>query len=61
MKKTKMRRIWTWFTSQLDVRLATNIAVGAVLGLLALEVVKLVITLAGVVVGVLALMLFEAC
>ena len=58
MKKMELRRIWTWFRSQLDVRLATNIAVGAVLGLLAFEVVKLVITL---VVGTLAFMLFKAC
>ena len=61
MKKTEMRRIWTWITSQLDTRLVTNVAVGAVLGLVALEVLKLVVSLAGAVVGVLMLMLFSAC
>ena len=61
MEETKLRRIWTWFRSQLDVRLVTNVTVGAVLGLLAFEAVKLVITLVGVVVGALAFMLFSAC
>ena len=60
MEETKLRQIWTWFRSQLDVRLATNIAVGAVLGLLAFEAVKLVITLVVAVVGFLTVMLFKA-
>ena len=57
MDKTKLRRIWTWFTSQLDIRLATNVAVGVVVGLLALEVVKLLITLVGAVVAGLVVLL----
>ena len=61
MKKTEMRRIWTWLTSQLDTRLVTNVAVGAVLGLLTLEVIKLLITLVVTVVGVLTVMLFTGC
>ena len=61
MEETKLRQIWTWFRSQLEVRLATNIAVGAVLGLLAFEAVKLVITLVVAVVGFLTFMLFKAC
>lgn len=61
MKKTEMRRIWTWLTSQLDPRLVTNVAVGAVLGLLTLEVIKLLVTLVVAVVGVLTVMLFRAC
>lgn len=58
MDKTKLRRIWTWFTSQLDTRLVTNIAVGVVIGLLALDVVKLLITLVGAVIAGLAVLLF---
>ena len=61
MKKTEMRRIWTWLMSQLDTRLVTNVAVGAVLGLLTLEVIKLLITLVVTVVGVLTVMLFTGC
>ena len=61
MKKTELRRIWTWLTSQLDTRLVTNVAVGAVLGLLTLEVIKLLITLVVTVVGVLTVMLFTGC
>ena len=57
MDKTKLRRIWTWFTSQLDTRLITNVAVGVVIGLLALEVVKLLITLVGAVVAGLVVLL----
>ncbi len=48
-------------TSQLDTRLVTNVAVGAVLGLLTFEVIKLLITLVVTVVGVLTVMLFRAC
>ena len=61
MKKTELRRIWTWLMSQLDTRLVTNVAVGAVLGLLTLEVIKLLITLVVTVVGVLTVMLFTGC
>ena len=61
MKKTEMRRIWTWLMSQLDTRLVTNVAVGAVLGLLTLEVIKLLITLVVTVIGVLTVMLFTGC
>lgn len=61
MKKTEMRRIWTWLMSQLDTRLVTNVAVGAVLGLLTFEVIKLLITLVVTVVGVLTVMLFTGC
>lgn len=59
MDKAKIRRIWTWFTSQLDTRLVTNAAVGVVLGLLAFEVVKLLITLVVAIVGGLAFLLFK--
>ena len=61
MDKTKMRQIWTWFTSQLDPRIVTNVAVGAVLGLLSLEVIKFLITLVGLVVGGLVFFLFKGC
>ena len=57
MDKAKLRRIWNWFTSQLDTRLVTNVAVGVVLGLLALEVVKLLLTLVGAVVAGLVVLL----
>ena len=59
MDKTKMRQIWHWFTSQIDTRLVTNVAVGTVLGLLSLEVIKLLIALVGVVVGGLVFLLFS--
>ncbi len=61
MKKRKIKRIWTWFTSQLDTRLVTNVTVGAVLGLVAIEVLKLLVTLVGLVVGGLVVLLFKAC
>ena len=54
-----MRRIWTWMTSQLDARLVTNVAVGAVLGLVALEVLKILATLVGAVVAALVILLFS--
>ena len=38
-----MKRIWNWFTSRLDSRLATSVAVGAFLGLAVFEVIKYVI------------------
>ena len=56
-----MRQIWIWFTSQLDTRLVTNVAVGAVLALLSLEVIKLLITLVGLIVGGLVFFLFRGC
>lgn len=59
MDRTKLRQIWTWFTSQLDTRLVTNVAVGAVLGLVALEVLKLLVTLVGAVVAALVVLLFR--
>lgn len=59
MDKRKLRQVWTWFTSQLDTRLVTNVAVGAVLGLLSWEVIKLLITLVGLVVGGLVFLLFS--
>ena len=58
MEKTELRRIWTWFRSQLDARLVTNVTVGMVLGLLVLEGIKLLFVLVGAVVGILALLLF---
>lgn len=58
MKKTELRRIWTWLTSQLDTRLVTNVAVGVVLGLLTLEVIELLITFVVAVIGILTVMLF---
>lgn len=61
MNRTKIRRIWTWFTSQLDTRLVTNVAVGAVLGLVAIEALKFLVTLVGLVVGGLVVLLFKAC
>ena len=61
MKKRKISRVWTWFTSQLDTRLVTNVTVGAVLGLVAIEVLKLLVTLVGLVVGGLVVLLFKAC
>ena len=51
-----MKRIWNWFTSRLDSRLATSVAVGAFLGLAVFEVIKYVIGLTR-----LALFLTRAC
>ncbi len=59
MDKTKLRQIWIWFASQLDTRLVTNVAVGAILGLLALEVIKFLITLVVAVVAALVVLLFS--
>lgn len=59
MDKTKLRQIWIWFASQLDTRLVTNVAVGAILGLLALEVIKFLITLVAAVVAALVVLLFS--
>lgn len=59
MDRTKLRQIWIWFTSQLDTRLVTNVAVGAVLGLLALEVIKVLFTLVGLILGGLVVLLFR--
>ena len=59
MDKTKLRQIWIWFASQLDTRLVTNVAVGAILGLVALEVIKFLITLAAAVVAALVVLLFS--
>ena len=51
-----MKRIWNWFTSHLDSRLATSVAVGAFLGLAVFEVIKYVIGLT-----MLAFFLTKAC
>ena len=59
MDKTKLRQIWIWFASQLDTRLVTNVAVGAILGLVALEVIKFLITLVAAVVAALVVLLFS--
>ena len=61
MKNMELRQIWTWLKSQLDTRLVTNVAVGAVLGLLTWEVIKVLITFVVAVVGVLTVMLFTGC
>ena len=61
MDRTKIRRIWTWITSQLDTRLVANVAVGAFLGLLALEAIKFLIALVGLIVGGLVFFLFKGC
>ena len=61
MKKMELRRIWTWITSQLDTRLVTNVTVGAILGLLTWQVIKLLVALVVTVVGVLTVMLFTGC
>ena len=40
-----MKRIWNWFTSRLDSRLATSVAVGAFTGLTVFELTMLAFVL----------------
>lgn len=56
-----MKEIWNWFTSHLDSRVATSAAVGAVLGLVAFQVLKIVIGLAVAFLMMLAFGLTRAC